>query len=147
VSGSEMVCVACNSENPPNAKFCIQCGAPFKSKCGNCGAEALPNFKFCAECGATLGRAPRADSHTTFAAKSHVSAAPVAERRHLTVLFCDLVDSTRIAAQLDPEEWRDIVAAYHRHASAAITRVGGHIAKYLGDGVMAFFGYPAAHDN
>jgi class 3 adenylate cyclase len=69
------------------------------------------------------------------------------ERRHLSVLFCDLVGSTEIAARLDPEEWRETVAGYQRAASGAITRYGGHVAKYLGDGVMAFFGYPEAHDN
>jgi class 3 adenylate cyclase len=69
------------------------------------------------------------------------------ERRHLTVLFCDLVGSTEIAAQLDPEEWREVVAAYHRAAAEAITRFGGYVAKYLGDGVMAYFGWPEAHDN
>jgi class 3 adenylate cyclase/tetratricopeptide (TPR) repeat protein len=63
------------------------------------------------------------------------------------VLFCDLVGSSEIAARLDPEEWRETVAAYHRAAAQAITRFGGHVAKYLGDGVMAFFGYPEAHDN
>jgi class 3 adenylate cyclase/predicted ATPase len=63
------------------------------------------------------------------------------------VLFCDLVGSTEIAAQLDPEEWREVVAGYHRAAAEAITRFGGHVAKYLGDGVMAFFGWPEAHDN
>jgi class 3 adenylate cyclase/tetratricopeptide (TPR) repeat protein len=69
------------------------------------------------------------------------------ERRHLTVLFCDLVGSTAIAAQLDPEEWRATVADYHSTAAEAITRFDGYVAKYLGDGVMAFFGYPHAHDN
>jgi class 3 adenylate cyclase len=62
------------------------------------------------------------------------------------VLFSDLVGSTEIAARLDPEEWREIVADYHRAAAQAIERFGGHVAKYLGDGVMAFFGYPQAHD-
>ena len=62
------------------------------------------------------------------------------ERRHLTVLFCDLVGSTEIAGQLDPEEWREVVRGYHRAAAEAITRFGGHVAKYLGDGVMAYFG-------
>ena len=69
------------------------------------------------------------------------------ERRHLTVLFCDLVGSTEIAARLDPEEWREIVASYQRTVTEAVTRFGGYVAKYLGDGVMAFFGYPQAHDN
>jgi predicted ATPase/class 3 adenylate cyclase len=62
-------------------------------------------------------------------------------------LFCDLVGSTEIAARLDPEEWRETVAAYHRAAAEVIILYGGHVAKYLGDGVMAFFGYPEAHDN
>ena len=72
---------------------------------------------------------------------------PEGERRHLTVLFCDLVGSTEIAGHLDPEEWREIVGEYHRAAAQAIERFGGHVAQYLGDGVMAFFGYPEAHDN
>jgi hypothetical protein len=63
------------------------------------------------------------------------------------VLFCDLVGSTEIAAQLDPEEWREVVAGYHRAAAEAVSRYGGHVAKYLGDGVMAYFGWPEAHDN
>ncbi|HKU27350.1 MAG TPA: AAA family ATPase [Candidatus Sulfotelmatobacter sp.] len=69
------------------------------------------------------------------------------ERRHLTVLFCDLVGSTEIAGQLDPEEWREVVAGYDRAAAEAITRFGGNVAKYLGDGIMAYFGWPEAHDN
>src|SRR5215472_11196985 len=69
------------------------------------------------------------------------------ERRYLTVLFCDLVDSTGIAARLDAEEWRDLVNAYLDHASAAVTEMGGHVAKKLGDGLMALFGYPLAHEN
>jgi class 3 adenylate cyclase len=72
---------------------------------------------------------------------------PEGERRHLTVLFCDLVGSTEIARHLDPEEWREIVSEYHRAAAQAIERFGGHVAQYLGDGVMACFGYPEAHDN
>ena len=73
--------------------------------------------------------------------------APEGERRHLTVLFSDLVGSTEIASHLDPEEWREIVGEYHRAATQAIERFGGHVAQYLGDGVMAYFGYPEAHDN
>jgi class 3 adenylate cyclase len=62
-------------------------------------------------------------------------------------LFCDLVGSTEIAAKLDPEEWRETVGAYHRAAAEAITQYGGYVAKYLGDGVMAYFGWPEAHEN
>jgi class 3 adenylate cyclase/tetratricopeptide (TPR) repeat protein len=63
------------------------------------------------------------------------------------VLFCDLVGSTEIAAQLDPEDWRELMAGYHRAAGEAITRYGGYVAQYLGDGVMAYFGWPEAHEN
>ena len=69
------------------------------------------------------------------------------ERRYLTVLFCDLVGSTSISARLDAEEWRDLVGAYLDAASAAVTEMGGHVAKKLGDGLMALFGYPVAQEN
>ena len=69
------------------------------------------------------------------------------ERRYLTVMFCDLVGSTGISAQLDAEEWRDLVGTYLDAASAAVTEMGGHVAKKLGDGLMSLFGYPVAHEN
>src|ERR1700736_305052 len=76
-----------------------------------------------------------------------VTTTPVGERRHVTVMFCDLVDSTGIAARLDAEEWRDLVGAYLDAASAAVTEMGGKVAKKLGDGLMALFGYPVAQEN
>src|SRR5262245_49083230 len=69
------------------------------------------------------------------------------ERRHITVLFCDLVGSTSISASLDAEEWRDLVGSYLDAASAAVREMGGQVAKKLGDGLMALFGYPVAHEN
>ena len=69
------------------------------------------------------------------------------ERRYLTVLFCDLVGSTAIAAQLDAEEWRDLVGDYLETTSAAIAEMGGHVARKVGDGILALFGYPVAHEN
>src|SRR5215831_1205618 len=71
----------------------------------------------------------------------------VGERRYLTVMFCDLVGSTSISAQLDAEEWRDLVRSYLDAASEAVTEMGGHVAKKLGDGLMALFGYPVAQEN
>jgi class 3 adenylate cyclase/predicted ATPase len=71
----------------------------------------------------------------------------VGERRHVTVMFTDLVDSTGIAARLDAEEWRDLVGAYLDATSAAVTEMGGRVAKKLGDGLMALFGYPIAQEN
>jgi class 3 adenylate cyclase len=72
---------------------------------------------------------------------------PDAERRQLTVLFCDLVDSTVLASQLDPEEWREVVRAYQETCAAVIQRYDGHIAQYLGDGLLVYFGYPRAHED
>jgi hypothetical protein len=70
-----------------------------------------------------------------------------AERRQLTVLFCDLVDSTVLASQLDPEEWREVVRAYQDTCAKVIARFEGHIAQYLGDGLLVYFGYPLAHED
>jgi class 3 adenylate cyclase len=67
---------------------------------------------------------------------------PDAERRQLTVLFCDLVDSTALASQLDPEEWREVVRAYQDACAKVIARFEGHIAQYLGDGLLVYFWYP-----
>ena len=77
-------------------------------------------------------------------AEPHV---PDAERRQLTVLFCDLVDSTVLASQLDPEEWREVVRAYQDTCAKVIARYEGHIAQYLGDGLLVYFGYPQAHED
>jgi len=135
-----MRCSKCGSDNPQDKRFCGDCGAPLTNSCPKCGADNLPGKRFCGDCGTAL-TAPAALAAPTPRGPAS------GERRHLTVLFCDLVGSTEIAAQLDPEEWREVVAAYHRAAAEAITRFGGHVAKYLGDGVMAYFGWPEAHDN
>ena len=74
-------------------------------------------------------------------------AAPEAERRQLTVLFCDLVDSTALSRQLDPEDLREVVRAYQATCAEAIQRFEGHIAQYLGDGLLVYFGYPQAHED
>jgi class 3 adenylate cyclase len=137
-----MQCSNCGSENPSDRKFCGECGAHLLLRCAKCGKENVAPFRFCGECGAAL-----ADVVVERAEETKPISAIGGERRHLTVLFCDLVGSTEIAAQLDPEEWREIVASYHRATAGAVTRFGGHVAQYLGDGVLAYFGWPAAHDN
>jgi class 3 adenylate cyclase/predicted ATPase len=75
------------------------------------------------------------------------SSVPVAERRQLTVLFCDLVDSTALSRQLDPEDYRVVVRAYQAACASVIARFDGHIAQYLGDGLLVYFGYPQAHED
>src|SRR5215813_7484569 len=72
---------------------------------------------------------------------------PDAERRQLTVMFCDLVDSTKLSSQLDPEDYRDMVRAYQHVCSEVIARFDGHIAQLLGDGLLVYFGYPQAHED
>jgi class 3 adenylate cyclase len=72
---------------------------------------------------------------------------PDAERRQLTVLFCDLVDSTKLSSQLDPEDYRAVVHTYQQVCSEVITRFDGHIAQLLGDGLLIYFGYPHAHED
>src|ERR1700730_5089372 len=149
-----MRCPNCQSDNPENASFCIECGAGFERGCLKCGLDNPPRAKFCSRCGSAFAEPevpPISGGSTLNIATSDVQpkrpSGREGERRHLTVLFCDLVGSTAISAQLDPEEWRETVASYHRAAAEAITRFDGHVAKYLGDGVMAYFGWPAAHDN
>jgi predicted ATPase/class 3 adenylate cyclase len=72
---------------------------------------------------------------------------PGAERRQLTIMFCDVVGSTALAAQLDPEDLREVIADYHRSVSAVVVRFGGFVAKFMGDGALAYFGYPQAHED
>src|SRR4029453_7734941 len=72
---------------------------------------------------------------------------PDAERRQLTVMFCDLVDSTLLSSQFDPEDWREVVRAYQEAAAAVIQRFDGYVAQYLGDGLLVYFGYPQAHED
>jgi class 3 adenylate cyclase len=157
-----MICADCGLDNRQGRKFCAHCGHALRLLCSSCGAQNEPGEKFCGECGAGLITTPSSSAPTSSERSSTPRTIPTdtiptdgseatrltdGERRHLTVLFCDLVGSTEIAARLDPEEWRETVAGYHSAAAEEITRFGGHVAKYLGDGVMALFGYPEAHDN
>jgi class 3 adenylate cyclase len=70
-----------------------------------------------------------------------------AERRQLTVMFCDLVGSTQLSARLDPEDLREVIAAYHRAVAEVVAQFDGFVAKYMGDGVLVYFGYPRAHED
>src|SRR5215470_7848402 len=98
--------------------------------CSSCGLENSVGRKFCSECGASLGAAVavRVSESRPVQAREFIG-----ERRHLTVLFCDLVGSTEIAARLDPEEWREIEADCLGAVAEAITHFDGFVAKYLGD--------------
>jgi class 3 adenylate cyclase len=93
---------------------------------------------------ASLGAAPPAD--TVMAAPPNAPTSADAERRQLTVIFCDLVGSTELSSRLDPEDLREVIAAYHRAVADVVRTFDGFVAKYMGDGVLVYFGYPQAHE-
>ena len=144
-----MRCPSCKADIPGGSKFCPQCGTALLGGCPSCGNTNPASAKFCLECGQRLsptsvdpGATPTTDTATSLPSQLGST-----ERRYLTVMFCDLVGSTSISARLDAEEWHDLVGAYLDAASAAVTDMGGHVAKKLGDGIMALFGYPVAQEN
>ena len=97
---------------------------------------------------AALGTEPPTVARSVASATSDATSHPAidAERRQLTVMFCDLVGSTALGARLDPEDLREVIAAYHRCVTAEVLRAGGFVARYMGDGVLVYFGYPQAHE-
>jgi class 3 adenylate cyclase/predicted ATPase len=138
-----MECPSCHSVIPDGSKFCSECGTALSTRCPSCGAEVRANAKFCAECGHNLS----AKSKAVLPPPPPSRAEGSAERRQLTVMFVDLVGSTALSARLDPEDMREIIGAYHRCCAKQITKAGGFVAKYMGDGVLAYFGYPEAHED
>ncbi len=140
-----MSCPACGYGNPARNRFCGSCGAALAARCTGCGAELPPAAKFCAECGTPTARREGALPTPTPPADADVARA--GERRQLTVLFCDLVGSTPLAQQLDAEDWRDVVTRYQKACAEQVARFGGHVAQYLGDGLLVYFGWPTAHED
>jgi len=132
-------------------KFCGNCGTPQNAACSNCKFENPPGFKFCGSCGLSLTgdspakpvspQVPRATTQKTEVVVD------TGERRHLTVMFCDLVGSTELSNRLDPEDLRAIIREYQEVCGKVVARYEGHIAQYLGDGIMVYFGFPVAHEN
>jgi class 3 adenylate cyclase len=96
---------------------------------------------------AIAGLSARTSGVSVQAPSSPTPVSPEAERRQLTVMFADLVGSTALAARLDPEEMRDVIRAYQDAVAGAVARFGGHIAKFMGDGVLCYFGWPTAHED
>ncbi len=162
-----MRCVNCQTELIPGKQFCHACGTRAPVACTNCGNPIEPGFRFCPECGTpapgetapaakpTAGTAePAAPSPQTpaipemLAAKIRASQGAIAgERKLVTVMFCDLVGSTSIAERLDPEEFRDLLEEYMALVFREVYRVEGLITHLAGDGVMAIFGAPIAHED
>jgi class 3 adenylate cyclase/predicted ATPase len=156
-----MRCPSCGFDNPEDMKFCGECGIPLQQRCPQCGFDNPARFKFCGACGTALIELPHGsqstpvdhqqdgrESQTPRVTPPAVGRPrPEGERRQLTVLFCDLVDSTALATQLDPEELREVVRAYQSVCAEVIQRFEGYIAQYLGDGLLVYFGYPQAHED
>ena len=107
------------------------------SSCARCGIEYAPPAKFCSECGSSLrGETPKV-----------VAGMGAAERRHITTMFCDLIGSTSLSLRLDPEEYSYLIKAYREICSRCINNGGGAINKFMGDGILACFGYPRSHED
>lgn len=108
-----------------------------QKQCPNCGF-LNPNYKYCGDCGHILD-----ETDTPFSSKSVSNA----ERRQLSVLFCDVIDSTALTEQLDPEDLRQVLDAYRAGVGEVVIEYDGHIARYFGDGILVYFGYPIAHED
>ena len=150
-----MQCLHCQFDNPPGVKFCGQCGAKLAAPCPQCGAENPSGFKFCGECGSPLG-APKSEalpsphSYTPPHLAGEIlqsRSALEGERKQVTVLFCDLVGSTSLAERLGPETMHLLLNRFFELALSEVHRYEGTINQFLGDGFMALFGAPIAHED
>src|SRR4051812_30677312 len=112
-----MQCPSCRAEVLESGRFCDECGTPLAVTCPSCGTSNRPGAKFCLTCGGKLSVAPP----PTPAA----SVMPWAERRQITVMFCDLVGSTALSARLDAEDLRDVIGTYHKCIADVVGRYAG----------------------
>ena len=136
-----MECSNCQSDNPEGVNFCGDCGSPLNIQpCPACDYKNPLSFKFCGNCGLAL----EAEEPNHPPAESLDNQQ---ERRQLTVLFCDLVDSTRLSRLMDPEDLLAIIKIYQDVCTRQINYYGGTVARFIGDGILAYFGYPQAHED
>src|SRR5215510_6184512 len=160
LGGHGMKCPRCQADNRDGARFCRECGATFTAACPSCGAEVEAGSKFCDSCGAALAAAPtplaaasRFASPEAYTPK-HLAekiltskAALEGERKQVTVLFADLKGSMELLADRDPEEARKILDAVLERMMDAVHRFEGTVNQVMGDGIMALFGAPVAHED
>jgi class 3 adenylate cyclase len=147
-----MRCSRCGTDCPAGMKFCGQCGAPLVANCPTCGAGNPPEHKFCGQCGAPLNPAglevsgaPGPDAPRPQTA-GVVNTLP-GEMKQVTVLFCDIVNSTPLTERLGPEGMRDLVSSFLEASLAEVRRYGGTAPQFRGDGFMALFGAPLTHED
>jgi len=153
-----MKCPRCERENREGRRFCAECGASLAFACPSCGVSNEPGENFCGGCGARLGTpavpaAPRFSSPETYTPK-HLAekiltskSALEGERKHVTVLFADLKGSMELLADRDPEEARKILDPVLERMIEAVHRYEGTVNQVMGDGIMALFGAPLAHED
>jgi class 3 adenylate cyclase/predicted ATPase len=144
-----MRCSVCGFENRKRAKFCGGCGTSLALSCPQCGSEISPSNKFCDSCGAlapTASVEPMPQASDAGAQRPRMLEAG-ANRRQMSLLSCDLVDSSVLAHNLDPEDLRYAINNFHRISRKIIEEYEGYYAQYMGDGFMAYFSYPVAHED
>ena len=152
-----MKCAQCGFENPSGIKFCGQCATPLKARCPACGFENPPSFKFCGQCANPLPsstepspsvREPRAYTPKHLVEKILVSRSAIeGERKQVTVLFADIERSMELAEQVDAEEWHGLLDRFFAILAEGVHRFEGTINQFTGDGIMALFGAPIAHED
>ena len=149
-----MKCLSCGADNRPGRRFCGNCGQALSRRCSECGFENDAEDRFCGGCGIALADPSGGPAEPAIAAPIAAPVAPPppaeeerAERRQITVLFCDMVGSTALSQKLDPEELRDLMHRYQQTCTEVIARYDGYVARYMGDGILAYFGYPKAHED
>src|SRR5271166_2483312 len=148
-----MRCSRCHADNLAGMKFCGECGVPLPSACPSCGAANLPESRFCGRCGAPFDRLGLHDSATAEPYTPRLVRASVprgirpAEMKQVTVLCCDIVDSTPLTERLGPEAMRDLVAAFLETSLAEVQRYGGTASQFTGDGFLALFGAPLTYED
>ena len=151
-----MHCPRCQHENPSGQKFCGECGARLAAACSACGASNPPEQKFCGECGTALTGAatprqfgaPEAYTPKHLAEKILTSKSALeGERKLVTVLFADLKGSMELLADRDPEEARKLLDPVLERMMEAVHRYEGTVNQVMGDGIMALFGAPLAHED
>ena len=135
-------CSVCGRIPSQGAEYCGGCGSPLPRRCTSCGHTNPADNLFCESCGQRLAQAAGASAALTSEGSERAG-----ERRYLTVMFCDLVGSTALSADLDPEDMRRVIQGYQARCLEVITAYDGSVAQYLGDGILAYFGYPAAHED
>ena len=143
-------CPQCRQENPDEARFCLHCGAQLSFSCAGCGVALPPEARFCPGCGRTVIVAPAPAGYTPRHIREQILAVRSAiegERKQVSVLFCDIVRSSALAAELGPEEFHLVIDQFFRVALAEVHRYKGTINQFLGDGFMALFGAPIAHED